>query len=70
MISYHASRTEKVKFCQNRFIQNIQSMVTSFYVCRPGDQLVKLLSGEESGKNERFKQLANFTFTQTCTENQ
>ena len=30
----------------------IYGRVTSFYVCRFGNQLFKLLSGEESGKEE------------------
>ena len=33
----------------------IQSIFTSFDVCRPGDKLVKLLSGKEPGKEGSFK---------------
>ena len=33
----------------------IQSLFTSFDMCRPSDKLVKLLSGEEPGKEGSFE---------------
>ena len=44
----------------------IYGQVISFYVRRSGNQLFKLLSGEESGKEENMS-ISNYTIPQTDT---
>ena len=46
----------------------IQSVFTSFDVCRPGDKLVKLLSGEEPGKEGSFECQQTLHLSKTGTE--
>ena len=40
----------------------IQTILTSFDVCRSGDKLVKLFSGEEPGKEESLEYQQTFHF--------
>ena len=53
-ISYKNKEQKKLIFTKAGW-GKIRSIFTSFDVCRASDQLVKLLSGEEPGKEEKFE---------------